>query len=319
MSVPFYFGCMRLAPWSEGALDKNTIKNAFNILDQAYDSGIRHFDHADIYGRGKCEEVFGLWLKERGKERRDLFIQSKCGIRFPGDGGEKTPGRYDFSYDHILKSVKDSLTRLGLSSLDRLLLHRPDILMNPREVNEAFDELYASEKVETFGLSNHSQMQSQLLQKNLDQIIQVNQLEISLLQPQILDAGIERFDGHPPSPTGYEGLLEYCQMNDIEIQAWSPLGKGYATGKAVHKNWSQEKQEQVITKQKLVEELSRDYDCSTEAIALSWLLKHPANIKPVICTSKGERLKRMMEAPKIDLSREDWYRLFISARGERLP
>ena len=223
-------GCMGLGGgWNDKAYDRNHIKQAEKVIETALEAGIGYFDHADIYARGKAEAVFGEVLKSRPELREKIFLQTKCGIRLPGDPPECQQGRYDFSRKHILCSVEDSLKRLQTDCIDMLLLHRPDPLVEPEEVSNVFEQLKESGKVKKFGVSNHTPAQIALLQKYLTVPIAVNQMEFHLLHSGMLDGGIAGAKT-PLDPLGLEGTIEYCRLHDIRIQAWSPVAKGILSG-----------------------------------------------------------------------------------------
>ena len=243
-----------------------------------------------------------------------IAIQSKCGIRFGGDPTPYSPGRYDFRRDYIVSSVEGSLKRLQTDYLDILLLHRPDPLVEPDEVAAAFDALHASGKVRHFGLSNHTAAQISLLRASVRQPIIVNQVEVSLLHTYLLDAGIVFNQDNPAGPVQNEGTLEYCREHGITIQAWSPLAKGAVV--------SGESRKRPVAAQAVAAEvagLAADMKVSAEAIALAWLMRHPAGIQPVVGSRNPERIRAACQADGVELTREDWYRLFIAGRGAKLP
>jgi predicted oxidoreductase len=229
------YGCMNTGGgWDPGPLSDKTRKEALVSVRAALDQGINFFDHADIYGRGRCEEAFsGIWQDRPGLRPR-IFLQTKCGIRFKNDP-EGTPQRYDFSRAHILATVEGSLKRLKTDYVDILLLHRPDALVEPEEVAKAFDQLYSSGKVRFFGVSNHSAWQIELLKKWIDQPLVVNQLELNLVHNQLINAGVSVNQNAPAMPTHGEGTLEYCRLNGITIQAWSPVAHGRLSDAALDK------------------------------------------------------------------------------------
>jgi predicted oxidoreductase len=308
-------GCMHFGGrWNEAPLDDNAQRTASTAVEAALAAGITLFDHADIYCRGKSEETFKAIFAESADLRDRIFLQSKCGIRFP-DAPPGSPGRYDFSYDHIVSSVDGSLSRLGTDRLDMLLLHRPDPLLEPDEVARAFDDLHAAGKVLGFGVSNHTPAQMALLQKSLNQQLQVNQMEFSLLHTDMIDAGIAS-DGLEPTPSGAEGTIEYCRMRDIRIQAWSPLASGVLDGRAAQKGQNPGR---VAAVQKRLQEYAEAKGCTMGAVALAWILFHPAGIQPVIGTRRPERIREACAAADVSMTREEWYWLYIDGRGEYLP
>ncbi|MEN8193996.1 MAG: aldo/keto reductase [Bacteroidota bacterium] len=307
------YGCMGIGgSWDSTPITKKLTLKALDSVSTALENGITLFDHADIYANGKSELVFGEVLKEMKGIRENIIIQSKCGIRFPGDPNPRSPGRYDFSYEHIINSVDGSLSRLGIEQLDILLLHRPDPLMEPEEVAKAFDELHIKGKVRYFGVSNFNSGQMALLQNSLDQPITINQIEISLLHHHVINDGIlaNQISGKYAATTG---ILDYCRLNKILVQAWSPV----ALGKIF--NPPLDAEENVITLAKQISTYAEKKGTSKEAIALAWLLKHPARIQPVIGTTNPKRIINSCMADEITLSREEWYKLFTIARGNPVP
>lgn len=311
------YGCMQIAgSWEESPVTKEQRAKAFSAIDAALEAGIDFFDHADIYCRGKSEELFGEYLKEHPNLRDDITIQSKCGIQFPEErpGKRRVPVRFNFSYDHITESTERILRRLGIDHLDVLLLHRPDPLVEPEEVAEAFMELHKSGKVRNFGVSNHSAAQIELLEAYVDQPLVTNQLEISLLHPDLLVAGTAVNQRAPEHVLRNEGTMEYCRENGITIQAWSPMAKGLLTGAD-----TTGQPETVLNAGKLVSELAGEKGVSREAIVLAWLLEHPAPILPVVGTTNPKRIAAAAEAERVHLTREEWYLLLEEARGLSMP
>jgi predicted oxidoreductase len=306
------YGCMGLGgSWDRSEpLSEQSKQEAVKSIRAALDEGINFFDHADIYRWGKSEEAFAAIWTEVPQLREKISVQSKCGIVMPGARPESTVGQFDFSYEHITRSVEGSLRRLQTDYLDVLLLHRPDPLVEPEEVARAFDDLHSSGKVRHFGVSNHTAGQLRLLKKHLSQPIVANQLELSLLHLHLFDEGVvfnqEAMHG--------EGTLEYCRQHHITIQAWGPLKSGAViTG---HDDPPSQAAQDVA---RLVAELAQLKGVSKEAIALAWLLRHPAQIQPIIGTTKPERIKAACAADGVELTRDEWYRLFIAGRGERMP
>lgn len=278
------------------------------VVRTALNAGINFFDHADIYSKGKSEEVFADIWKDSPRLRQQIYLQTKCGIRFA-----PPVHRFDFSYEHIIASVETSLKRLQTDYIDVLLLHRPDPLVEPEEVARAFDELHRSGKVRWFGVSNHTTGQIKLLQKYLDQPLVTNQMEFNLIHAHMLDAGIIA-NQHNPLLTRNNDLIEFCRRCNITIQAWSPLARGKLSG-----NLSLDDNEKIRCTAALVTELAEEKGVSREAIALAWILRHPAHIQPIPGTTNPERLLAACQADTIELTREEWYRLFIAGRGEGLP
>ena len=274
------YGCMRL--------DGETAKHA---VMAAFDAGYTLFDHADIYGDGTCEALFGEVLRESPGLRDKILIQSKCGIR-------KDPARYDFSRDYIIQSVEGSLGRLGIEQLDLFLLHRPDYLMHAGEVAEAFATLKSSGKVAHFGVSNFSASQVDLLQSALTEPLLINQVEINI-------HNIDAFEN---------GVLDQCQRSGIIPQAWCPIaGVAYP---AWGNTFSDADNAGIRSE---LERQSAIYDADDWIIALAWLLKHPAMISPIIGSTKPSRIAAATTALDIEYTREDWYRLLEAREGRPVP
>lgn len=312
------YGCMQIGgSWDESPATEEQRAKAFSAIDAALEAGIDFFDHADIYCRGKSEELFGEYLTAHPDLRDQITIQSKCGIQFPEEapaGKRRLPVRFNFSYDHIMGSTEGILSRLGIDHLDLLLLHRPDALVEPEEVAEAFMELHKSGKVRNFGVSNHSAAQIELLEAYVDQPLVTNQLEISLLHPDLLVAGTAVNQRAPEHVLRNEGTMEYCRENGITIQAWSPMAKGLLSGAD-----TTGEPENVLNAAKLVSELAEEKGASPEAIVLAWLLEHPAPILPVVGTTNPKRIAAAAEAERVHLTREEWYLLLEEARGLSMP
>ncbi|MDD3403802.1 MAG: aldo/keto reductase [Hespellia sp.] len=288
-------GCMRIGDMST--------ESAAELIQTALDEGVNYFDHADIYGGGACEEVFGQAVRALNVKREDLFIQSKCAI-IPGV-------MYDFSKEHILKSADESLKRLGTDYLDALLLHRPDALMEPEEVAEAFDALEKSGKVRHFGVSNHTPLQMELLKKCVRQPLCVNQMQFGLAHTGMVQSGIEANMTTPGASDRDGGVLDYCRLQDITIQTWAPFQYGVFEGLFP----GNEKYEKLNQKLAGLEE---KYQVSSTTLAVAWILRHPANMQVLAGTTKPERLREICRAAEVQLTREDWYGLYMAA-GNILP
>lgn len=286
-------GCMRLT-----ALDE---QGAQRYVRTALDLGANFFDHADIYGGGACEELFGKAIA--GIPRDQLIIQSKCGI-VPGK-------RYDFSKEYILNAVDGILQRLGIDYLDALLLHRPDALMDPVEVAEAFATLKASGKVNHFGVSNQNPYQMALLQKYLPMPIVTNQLQLSVTNCTMITQGMEVNMATPGAVGRDGGVLDYCRLNDITIQPWSPFQYGFFEGVFIGSDKYPELN-------KKLDEIAEKYGVTATTIAVAWLLRHPANFQPIIGTMNLTRLADCVKACDIQLTRQEWYDIYLSA-GNMLP
>ncbi len=287
-------GCMRLADAKESAI---------HALDTALELGINCFDHADIYGGGRCEEIFGGWLAEQPSRRDKITLQTKCGIR---------RGCYDFSKEHILSSVDASLRRLRTDHVDVLLLHRPDTLMEPEAVAEAFQTLETAGKVRYFGVSNHNPMQIELLKTAVTQPIIVNQLQFSLPESGLVTAGLNVNMKNDESVMHDGSALEYHRIKGITIQAWSPFQGGFFKGPFVG---DREKYPALNDK---MDALAQAYGVSPLGIAAAWILRHPAKIQVVSGSVSPERMRLIAAGAGIELTREDWYALYLAA-GFRLP
>lgn len=307
-------GCMGFGGgWDKNPVTKKDIYIAEKAIDAALSIGISMFDHADIYTMGKAEVVFGEILKNRPELREKIVIQSKCGIRFPeGDA----PQRFDFSKKHILQSVDGILDRLSVEYLDVLLLHRPDPLMEPEEVAEAFELLKESGKVRNFGVSNMSAAQIKFLQAYCSEPIVVNQLEMSLKRIDWLEQGILVNQKAGTEVNFADGIMEHCRLEDIQIQAWAPLAYGTYSGRVLD-NPSESDSKTA----ELVQKLAAQKGTTAEAIVLGWLMRHPAMIQPVIGTTNPERIKNCQDAVQQSelMSREEWYSLFEASRGQKMP
>lgn len=285
-------GCMRISDMKE--------KEVSAFVDTALSKGANFFDHADIYGGGKSEEVFGKAIAALNRE--DLIIQTKCGIR---------KGMFDFSYEHIVSSVEGSLKRLKTDYIDVLLLHRPDALMEPEEVARAFDELRFSGKVRHFGVSNQNPGQMQLLQAYLDMPICTNQLQFSIMHAPMIQSGIN-VNMYNDSATNRDGgVLDYCRLNKITIQPWSPMQYGFFEGCFVDNR-------KFPKLNKTLESIGKEYGVSKTTVAFAWILRHPAKMQPVTGTTNLTRLTDCIKASEISLTREQWYEIYRAA-GNILP
>lgn len=290
-------GCMRL--------DRLNETEAAKYIENAVAHDVNFFDHGDIYGGGRCEELFGKALKLTGIKREDLWIQSKCGI--------VRGVMYDLSKEHILASVDGILKRLNTEYLDSLLLHRPDALLEPEEVAAAFDELERTGKVRHFGVSNMKPMQIELLKKCVEQPLAVNQLQLSAVHSSMIGNGMEVNMLTNGAIDRDGSVLDYCRLKDITIQAWSPLQ--YRSG--VVKGAFFQYDDFSALNQKL-EEMGSKYGVSAAAMAVAWLLRHPAGIQVLIGTMQSERFDELCGACDVRLSKEDWYQIFKAA-GNVLP
>lgn len=290
-------GCMRII-----SLDKT---GAEKFVHSALEQGLNFFDNADVYGAGKCEEIFADAIHMNDNIREKIIIQSKCGIR----GAKKDI--YDFSKQHILESVDNSLKRLKTDYLDVLLLHRPDALVEPEEVAEAFDILKSSGKVHYFGVSNQKPMQIELLKKYVKQPIIVNQLQLSITNSTMISNGINVNMENDSAVDRDGSILDYCRLNDITIQTWSPFQYGYFGGVFL----GNDKFPKLNQK---IDELAKKYNVSNTTIALAWILRHPAHMQAVVGTMNINRLKDCCKAADICLTRDEWYEIYRAA-GNLIP
>lgn len=288
-------GCMRI--------NGLNISEAEQFVQTAVDEGANFFDHADVYGRGNCEEIFAKAIHMNSTIREKIILQSKCGIR-PNIA-------FDFSKKHILSSVEGSLKRLRTDYLDVLLLHRPDALVEPEEVAEAFDILHSSGKVRHFGVSNQNPRQIQLLQKFVRQPIVANQLQLSITNANMISQGlhVNMLDDNAINRDG--SVLDFCRLNDITIQPWSPFQYGFFEGVFL----DNDKFPELNAK---IDELAEKHHVSNTTIVMAWLLRHPAKMQPVTGTMNITRLKDCVKAADIYLSREEWYEIYLAA-GNILP
>ena len=287
-------GCMRLTSLDSAAAER--------FVQGALELGANFFDHADIYGGGRCEEVFAAAVHMRSDVREHLILQSKCGIR---------RGMYDFSREHILQAVDGSLQRLKTDYLDVLLLHRPDALVEPAEVAEAFSQLERAGKVRHFGVSNQNPLQIQLLQKYLTQPVVANQLQLSITNTTMMDAGMNVNMENEAAVDRDGGVLDFCRLHDITIQPWSPFQHGFFSGVFL----GNEKFPELNRK---IDEVAARYGVSNTTIAIAWLLRHPARMQPITGTMNLERLRDCVKAADITLTRPEWYEIYRAA-GNRLP
>ncbi|MGD9604681.1 MAG: aldo/keto reductase family oxidoreductase [Bacilli bacterium] len=277
-------------------ISKLNITELEMLIETALKGGINFFDHADIYGKGQSERLFGEVLKKHPDWRKQMIIQSKCGIR---------QGFYDSSKGYIISSVEGILSRLGIDYLDVLLLHRPDALIDPLEVKEAFDYLEANHKVQYFGVSNMNSMQIELLQKHLTQKLVFNQLQFSLVHASMIDQGINVNMQKQEAIDRDGSIFDYSRLKEITIQAWSPLQASWEQGSFLnHPDYAKLNQ--------VLDELSAAKKTSKSAIAISWIMRHPAFIQPILGTASIQHLQEMMAASEIELTKKEWYDLYLS-------
>ena len=284
------YGCWRLAG-SEGGpkLEPSVGRTA---VAAAFDAGYTLFDHADIYGGGECERIFGSVLKDVPTMRDKIVIASKCGIRPPWHGAQHC---YDSSPEHILRSVDGSLERLGVDHLDLLMIHRPDFLGDPEQIAAAFAKLKAAGKVRWFGVSNFKPGQVDALQKACDFPLVAHQVEVSLAVRKALD----------------DGTLDQCLASKMTPLAWSPLDKGNLLGPP------RSEREEALQGQ--MDLFGVRHHATRVAIALAWLLRHPSRMIPIIGSLNPKRIQEAAKADAVELTREEWYNLLIAAQGARIP
>ena len=287
-------GCMRMSN-----LEKNQVDA---IMETAISNGINYFDHADIYGGGNSEKLFGEYLKRHAGVRDKIFIQTKCAIH---------DGQFDFSKEHILKSVEGSLERLGVDYVDALLLHRPDTLMEPEEVAEAFDILESSGKVRSFGVSNQNLMQIELLKTAVKQPLIVNQLQFSVTEAGLVTSGMNVNMKNPESVMHDGGLLEYSRINNITVQAWSPFQYGFFAGSYIDNDDFPKLNAKLA-------EIGEKYGLTKTGVAAAWILRHPAKMQLIAGTMNPERLESICQASNVTLTRAEWYEIYRAA-GHSLP
>ena len=282
-----------------------SVKEVEELVETALSVGINAFDLADIYGRGRCEELLGLVLKNRPDLREKMWIQSKCGIRIE----EFT--YFDFSKDYIIKSVDGILQRLKIDHLDSLLLHRPDALMESDQVAEAFDLLYKQGKVRDFGVSNQNPMMMELLKKDVKQPLAVNQLQLSAAFTPGFESGfhVNMEDSQAAMRDG--SIFEYCKLHDVVIQAWSVLQFGYFKGNFVGN-------EKFQALNQVLDRLAIKYGVTSSTIAISWILRYPAKMQAVVGTTNPKHLREVSRAANFSLTRKEWYEIYLAA-GNNLP
>lgn len=296
MQVPVIAsGCMRINNLDE--------KQAASFVDKALSLGVNFFEHADIYGGGECEKIFSKAIGMNPSVREKIILQSKCGI---------VSGKmYNFSKEHILKSVDGILKRLQTEYLDVLVLHRPDALMEPEEVAEAFTQLKESGKVRHFGVSNHKPSQIELLQKYVEYPLVTDQLQFSATNSSMIESGMEVNMTTPGAVDRDGSVLDYCRIHDITIQTWSPFQYGFFEGVFL----GSEKFPKLNQK---IDEIAEKYGVTNTTIASAWILRHPARMQLIAGTMNEKRLEEVCAAANITLTREEWYEIYLSA-GHMLP
>lgn len=287
-------GCMRMATLST--------QEATEVVAQAVESGINFFDHADIYGGGESEVRFAQAIKETGISRDKLLIQSKAGIR---------KGQFDFSKQHLINAVDGILERSGTDYLDFFLLHRPDALIEPEEVAAAFEQLQQNGKVRYFGVSNQNPMQIELLQRSLPMKLVANQLQFGPAHTGMIDAGLN-VNMKATAGIDHDGsILDYCRLNSITIQPWSPYQVDLDQGLFI-------KHPDYVLLTETLNRIAVTYGVSLEAIVMAWIIRHPANMQPIIGSMNPQRIKEIALGSEIKLTRAEWYEIYLSA-GNRLP
>ena len=292
---PIALGCMRMAGMDDAAAEQ--------VVSTALENGIDFFDHADIYGGGESEEIFGRVLKNNPGLREKIVLQSKCGI---------CKGYYDASKEHILEATDGILKRLGVDYLDALLLHRPDALMEPEEVAEAFETLHRTGKVRYFGVSNQNAAQMELLSSYMQQKLIINQLQFSIAHTGLVDAGVNVNIHSDHAVVRDGGVLDYCRLNDITIQAWSPFQYGMFKGVFLGNN------ELYPELNAEIQKIAEEKGVTDSAIAVAWIMRHPAKIQTIIGSMNAKRIADIAKAQDITLTRQEWYRLYLAA-GNPLP
>jgi predicted oxidoreductase len=297
------YGCWRSAGTSDPTEVTTEGREAGQLaIIAAYETGYTLFDNAEIYCRGVCEEILGRALREVTGMRERVLIATKCGIRVAGDPGPEAPKRYDFSGEYIVRACEGSLKRLGIETIDLYMLHRPDYLADPHEIAGAFVQLYDAGKVRSFGVSNFRPTLVSALQAACPLPLIVNQVEISL-------AKLDCFT---------DGTLDQCLERKITPLAWSPLGGGFLASGAILRLPS-DQQRHAKSVLGVLDEIAEKRGMSRTVIALGWLLKHPSRIVPIVGSNNPERIRDAAQAAGVELTREEWYRLLIAARGEPLP
>ncbi len=290
-------GCMRMPALS--------VADAAKVIRNAYDLDINFYDHATCYGNGEAESRFGEAFPHTGLKREDIVLQSKCGLHFDRQ-------TFDWSKEDILTSVDESLQRLKTEYLDVLLLHRPDLLYEPEQIAEAFDALEKSGKVRHFGVSNTMPMQMELLRRYVKQPLVINQLQLSLEQSQLIDQNLYMNNKTTDLSIMRDGgAVDYSRLHNITIQAWSPLQVGMFQGVFVDNPEFPELN-------RVLAELGEKYHVGKTAIAIAWILRHPAKMQVIIGSMKPERLQDMAKSSDVHLSHTEWYQLYL-ASGKFLP
>lgn len=297
-STRLIYGCMRVFnTWNVAEMDDARRKHALDVIASAIEGGYNHFDHADIYGHGECEKIFGDFLKGNPGVREKIIITTKCGIRWKGDCAADAPHRYDFSAEWIEKACEGSLRRLGIDTIDVYLLHRPDVLMDPDEIAGVFDRLHAAGKVRHFGVSNFTPGQTALLQSRLSRPLVCNQIEV-----------------HPLRLSPFEdGTLDDLYERRITPTSWSPVAGGRLGDAPPDTSDTPWRLLSVLDTE------AKAHGVGRATMVMAWLLRHPSGILPIVGTSRPERVRESVAADGVEMSREAWYRIYLAARGGPLP
>ena len=297
------YGCWRVAgTWNPAEVTPDREAAGRRAITAAYEAGYTLFDNADIYCRGVAEKILGQTLKEISGMRDHVVVATKCGIRPAGDPNPDSPYRYDFSAPYIVASCEQSLKRLGLETIDLYLLHRPDYLADPHEIAGAFAQLQDAGKVRFFGVSNFAPTQVTALQVACPMPLVANQIEISLA----------KFDCFT------DGTLDQCLIETITPMAWSPLAAGLL-GEGAKRLLPAQQKYQPAPVVAVLDDIAKARGTSRTVVALAWLLKHPARILPIVGSANSANIREAVKATDLDLTREEWYRLLVAARGDPLP
>jgi len=297
------YGCWRIAGTRDQLKNPaDAVASGRAALMAAYEAGYTMFDGADIYGGGRAEEILGQTLCEVSGMRERILITSKCGVRHAGTPNPDSPQRWDFSPEYIVWSCEQSLKRLGIETIDLYMLHRPDYLGDPHAIAGAFVQLYDAGKVRYFGVSNFRPSLFNALQAACPLPLIVNQVEISLVQRAAFE----------------DGTLDQCLEKNITPMAWSPLGAGLL-GDGAKRLLPAQQGYQADAVVKVLDEIAKARGVSRTVVAFAWLLKHPSHIVPIVGTTNPGRIREAVRATEFELTREEWYRLFVAARGEPLP
>lgn len=287
-------GCMRIAELTD--------QEIVTLIQTATDAGINFFDFADIYSKGQAEARFAEALNMTPSLRERMILQTKCAHRYT---------YYDASKEHILASVDGSLQRLRTDYIDVLLLHRPDALVEPEEVAEAFTRLEESGKVRYFGVSNYNPMQIELLAKFVKQPLIINQLQLSMTNTGMIDAGLNANMKVDASIDRDGSILDYCRLKDITIQPWSPFQYGFFEGVFLNNDL-------FPALNRKIDEIAAFRGVTNTAIAIAWLLRHPAKMQPIVGTTNPSRVRDICKASDVKLTRQEWYALYLAA-GNKIP